>query len=159
MVTERPPQSKKSKQSRFGKYFSTRGELNYTSLQLGLTVKSEDLPAKNKSFHTLLLLITHETKPVNEMFTIFTEGEITFVKTRWIDVGMNWGDRGGDKKSFYLDGMRETRALSFSLQNPPPPDMVFRSLAQNMGEILEGYATQGYIKLPEENELKPSETT
>lgn len=159
VTVNEPRRKERGKKSRFDRFFAASADLSYTSLRTSLSVKSKDLPTEDKSFDTLALEVTHSVDMEGNLFKVYVAGEITFSKTRWTDCGMNWGDLQGEKKSFYLKNMGEVRLLSFTMANPPSPDKVIRALAHNVKEILEGYAVQGYIKLPDEKPSTSPEAT
>lgn len=154
VTVNEPLKKEKGKKSRFDRFFATSADLRETSLRTTLSVKSADLPSKDKPFDALSLNIIHSVNTEENIFEVYIDGEIKFSVTRYIDAGMNWGH---DHKSFYMKKMGETRILSFPMNNPPSSDKVILTLTQNVQEILEGYAAQGYIKLPEEKPAAPPE--
>jgi hypothetical protein len=137
----------KGEKSRFNRFFSVNADLSYTSLATTLLIKKSDLPlSKDESFDSLGLTVSNDVNTKDNLFEIQTYGEITFVKIRYVDRGLNYGS---DCKSFYLRGMGESRFLSFPLVDPPAAEKVFQVMALGVKEILDGFAAQGYITMPE----------
>ena len=134
--------------SRFDVFFGKKADLSWSSVRLTLTVQQNDIATNERVFDSLELSVLHSFYPEDNVFGIEISGGIWFKKYRTSEG--NWEGEDHDI-AVYLKKMGESRELTFSLVTPPSPEDVFIALSKSAAEILQGFAAQGYIKLPEEN--------
>lgn len=132
-------------ESRFNKYFTLEANLEYSDLKATLRVKGENLLGNKKDLHWLDVSIYSEVMLETNVFNVIAYGEI------YIKSGGRSSDGSWNQKAIFLSQVGESRISEFSLSEPVHPEEIAAGLFRNTSEILQGFAAQGFIKLPEQN--------
>lgn len=128
----------KVSESRFNKYFALEANLQYSDLESTLRIKNENLLSNKKEISYLDISIYSEINPGDDLLFVFVQGEL--------NINGNF-----KQKAIYLSQVGESRSSAFPLSKPAQPEEIARDLFRGTSEILQGFADQGFIKLPKPN--------
>lgn len=140
------PNKQDSRQSRFAKQFSARGNLSEVGSGIRLEIKKRDLPIKeDKKFFDKLIIDIDQIMDIKSGSYEFHIGGSLLWESEKRDYGGNW-----KLKPVFLKIVTEGRIISFNLNSVPPPAEISEVLLKQVEEVLVELSLRGILP-----EIKP----
>jgi hypothetical protein len=135
----------KMSKSRFNKYLALDVGLLYSSLRSTLRIKGEDLLSNKSDIRLLDISIFSNVEPKEDILNVIVDGKI------YIKGGGRSSDGNWNQKAIFLSEVGESRYSTFPLNKQVQAEEIASDLFRGASEILQGFAVQGFISLPEPN--------